>query len=267
MDAKRFLFPHRAFPGIVRRRETATQRTLLFAQIGTDAGLRHAVNFYWNAKKITLAASGAATSRNYIDTSVYPDPAYWEASDMAWSWDKTYTQYAADAAASSLAPAPTVIESEMHPPITRIDSTTVYASEPIGDIYATVAASFTLLSTETRNETLRLGFVPSQIVWSTTHDRYALICAVEAVFTGSDTSRDYPDHHAISVAAELKPNGYTLGAGEALGDLALPDWLDSAGPFVFTGPAAYNPTTSEWEYPPASMALEVGVEFWSYPAT
>lgn len=267
MDSPRFMFPHRAFPGIVRRRETASLPHLLFTQVGTDAGLRHAAQFYWNAKKITLAASGSATSRNYVSTTEYPYPPVWAAQDYAWSWDKSYCQYDADATATDLWPLPTIAEREMQPPMTRIHASTGwrYASDPITYLAANVRSAFTVAASDGHDEMVWLEFIPTQIVWSLTHDRYALVVQPKAAFTGSD-SVYYGDgeDQTVSISASLRAAGYVPTANETAATLNLPAWLETPCPFITSRPVVWNPIIEENEYPFCSMTMDVSVEFWSY---
>lgn len=270
MSAAPFFFPYRHFPGRVRRIATADSACLLFAETGTDAGLRHACHFYWNAKKITLAVSGSAISRNYL-APVWPATLH-TASDMAWGpWEKTYTQYAADAAAVSLIPLATTLEAAMHPPCSRIYEAEYYlaGTNPIDRLAGRVLGEFAIgTSTPTHAEVLWLTCDALEIVWSTTHDRYALRCALSTTFQGTD-STDESDVHYLIPSASLKAEDYTLADGETaaagVADLTLPDCLELAGAFVLTPPSVLNPNTSAMEYLDCAIALEMSVEFWVYP--
>lgn len=265
MDSPRFMFPHRAFPGIVRHCDTSGEPCLLFTAIGSDAGLRHACNFYWNAKKAALTCSGSATSRNYLEET-YPYPPHWVASDLTWAWAKSYLEYAADATAFSLMPAPTVNERQMHRPMTRISAISgrTYGSDPITLLPTWVSAIFVVESSESRTGNLSFTFRPTEIVWSIPHGRYAMLCELVAGFGGSDTSLGEGDEHSVSVYASLKSGAYVMDAGEVAGTLVLPDWLEAAGMFVVAASTVWNPNTEEYENLPCSMSMELGFEWWTY---
>ena len=263
MSAQRFLFPHRAFPGIVRRVDTAALPCLLFTPIGTDAGLRHACQYYWNAKKTALSGSGTATSRNYLPQD-YPYPPI--PSDIAWAWSHAYTQYAADAIGSELLPLPTADEASMHPPPKRIiaGEGALYGSDRVTGLFGGVSGAFGVIAATDRSGVMRMAFAPGEIVWSTTADRYALLCDIYTSFVGMDSTHGETDVHNITAFAVLRSAVYGMGAGETVGVLALPVWLEATGPFVVTPPTVFSPIDDEYIFLPCEIALEVAVEFWVY---
>ncbi len=233
----------------------------LFKEIAGDKGLRAALFFIWNVKKIHITASGSTTAHS-IET-VDADPPYDRVVTHSFPFNLDYTSYAATPSGVTslvVSPDPTTDEMEMVPPIFRTPLNSQFVSSWLLT-YLNLQLSYDKTS-GTLNESAGLVFSTVYLGRRPSDDRYALAFGgLSGSFSASDVVGGI--FYGTSISWIHQDASYVLEMGESEISATLPDLLEADGKFVLDN-GTYSDENGDPQPGVGTAAITLDFEYWEY---
>lgn len=249
------------FPVPVTRLADMTGLThLKFSEVSGDKGLRHAAEYFWNAKKLTMSVSGSCDARVWTAIDPEPEtPPYYTSEDHTFTFSKTYTAYASDGELDAASVVPDVGGTSPQPAARARGFVEIGGIIEFDYAYR-LFANFNGLG----GDGLSMSWFPYEIAFSIADDRYVLIMN-STFFSFFGLSGDFSQNISPLLSTTAEPP--TPAEDYMSVTPTLPSCFDSSG-VAFYSARNYNTDPNPGgatEELAQTYGLTVTLEYWTYP--